>query len=100
MKKIMSLVFACMVLVGMVGCGKVLGELRADGDAVIDTTTGAVTQTVTTVGTVAKKLVSIGFAVYDLVKKAGEDSKDNFNTVKGAVTGGMSGATAPSAPTK
>lgn len=34
-----------------------------------------------------KKVLSMGFAVYDIVKKVVEDGKDNVITVKDIVTG-------------
>ena len=68
----------------MVGCGKTLTELRTNGDAVVDNATGFVSQTLNTVGAVVKKLIGVGFAVYDMGKKVVDDTKDNVGMVTGA----------------
>ena len=87
MKKVVSLMCMMMFVVSMVGCGKTLMELRTNGDAVVDNGTAFVNQTVGTVGTIVKKLIGVGFAVYDIGKKMIEDGKDNIGTVTGGVVG-------------
>ena len=74
--KVIHVMVAMVLLVGSVGCGKTLGELRADGGAIADN--GA---------SIAKKVFDAGIAVYDIVKKVVEDVKDNAVTVKDTVTG-------------
>jgi hypothetical protein len=69
------------VLVGVlmlatVGCGKTISELRTDGDVIVDNG-----------GTFLKKVFDAGVAVYDIVKKVVEDTKDNVITVKETVVG-------------
>jgi hypothetical protein len=63
------------------GCGKTISELRADGGAIVDNG-----------GSIIKKVLDAGVAVYDLGKKLIEDSQDNVHAVKDVV--------APTEPTK
>lgn len=74
--KVIHVTVAMMLLVGSVGCGKTLAELRTDGGAVVDTGSSIV-----------KKAIDAGIAVYDIVKKVVEDTKDNVVTVKDTVIG-------------
>lgn len=87
MKVFSSMMLSIVLIVGMVGCGKTLTELRTDGDAVVDNGTSFINQTINTVGTIVKKLVGVGFAVYDIGKKMVEDTTDNVGTVTGGVVG-------------
>jgi len=74
-------------LLALVGCGKTVTALKTNGDAAVDNTTVAVTQTVGIVSGVVKKLIGIGTAVYEIGTKALEDLKDNAVTTKDAVVG-------------
>jgi len=94
MKSFVSIVLVVGML-SVVGCGKTLAELRSDGDAIVDNGTQAVNGIIGTVSTVLKKLISAGVAVYDVVKKAGEDIEDDVIIVKDTVTGS---STTPPAP--
>ena len=86
--KVLSTIILSVVLVGgMVGCGKTLTELRTNGDAVVDNATGAASGILSTVGMIVKKLIGVGFAVYDIGKKVVEDTTDNVGTVTGGVVG-------------
>jgi len=58
----------------LTGCGKTKGELRADGYAVVDNG-----------GSIFKKAIDTVVAVYDIVEKVIEDTKDNVNAVKDVV---------------
>ena len=88
MMKAFSMIVLSVVLVGgLVGCGKTLTELRTNGDAVVDNATGFASQTLGTVGTIVKKLIGAGFAVYDMGKKMVDDTQDNVGTVVNTVTG-------------
>jgi len=94
--KVFSTIILSVVLVGgLVGCSKTLTELRTNGDAVVDNATGFASQTISTVGAIVKKLIGVGFAVYDMGKKVVEDTKDNVVTVKDVVTGASTTPTAP-----
>jgi hypothetical protein len=96
--KVLSMIVLSVVLVaGVSGCGKTLGELRTDGDAIVDNGAKVVTETVSMVGTIVKKLLGVGIAVYDIGKKMIEDIKDNGETVINTVTGASE---TPEAPTK
>lgn len=95
MKVLGTLVLAVIMVTGLVGCSKTLTELRANGDAVIDTGVNTGVGILTTVGEVAKKLVSVGFAAYDVVKSIVADSKDNVGTVVNTVTGADQTPVAP-----
>lgn len=83
---VMLAICAVVLMTGLTGCGKTLGELRADKDAIVDNG-----------GSMVKKALDAVLAIYDIGKKAVEDTKDNFVVVKDTVTGAP--ATAP-APTK
>ena len=86
--KVLSMIVLSVVLIGGVaGCGKTLTELRTNGDAVVDNATGFASQTLGTVGVIVKKLIGVGFAVYDIGKKVVEDTTDNVGTVTGGVVG-------------
>lgn len=86
--KAFSMIVLSVVLVGsLVGCGKTLAELRTNGDAVVDNATGFAGQTLSTVGTIVKKLLGVGFAVYDIGKKMFDDTTDNVGTVTGGAIG-------------
>lgn len=87
MKLFSTIVLSYFLLVGLVGCGKTLTELRTNGDAVVDNATGAATGIIVTVGTIVKKLIGVGFATYDIGKKMVEDTKDNAGTITGGVIG-------------
>jgi len=94
--KVFSTVVLLVVLAGgMVGCGKTLTELRTNGDAVVDNSTALVSEVVREAGTIVKKLLAVGFAVYDIGKKVVEDTKDNVVTVKDTVTGASTTPTTP-----
>lgn len=97
MKVISTVALSVVLVVGLSGCGKTLTELRTDGDAVVDTGVKTGVSVLTAVGEVVKKLVGVGFAVYDIGKKIVEDSKDNVGTVVNTVTGASE---TPAAPTK
>lgn len=87
MKVFSTIVLSVVLVGGMVGCGKTLTELRTDGDAVVDNATGFASQTLSTVGTIVKKIISTGFAVYDIGKKMVDDTTDNVGIVTGGVVG-------------
>ena len=87
MKVLSMMVLSAVLVGGMVGCGKTLTELRTNGDAVVDNATGAASGILGTVGVIVKKLIGVGFAVYDIGKKAVEDTTDNVGTVTGGVVG-------------
>ena len=77
MMKVFSMIVLSVVLMGgMVGCGKTVTELRANGEAIVDNG-----------GSLIKKIMDAGVAVYDIVKKVLEDGKDNVNIVKDIVVG-------------
>ena len=76
MKAGMLILASVLMVGGMVGCGKTVSEIRADGGAIVDNG-----------GSLIKKVMDAGVAVYDIVKKVVEDSKDNVVTVKDIVTG-------------
>ena len=97
MKAFSMIVLSVVLVSSLVGCTKTLTELRTDGDAVVDTGVNTGVGILTTVGEIVKKLVGVGFAVYDLGKKVVEDSKDNVGTVVNTVTGASE---TPAAPTK
>lgn len=59
-----------------VGCGKTISELRTDGGVIVDNGSSFM-----------KKVMDAGVAVYDIVKKVVEDTKDNVITVKETVVG-------------
>jgi len=65
------LLVACLSLAS---CGKTITELRTDGGALVDNG-----------GSLIKKVLDAGVAVYDLGKKLVEDGKDNVNAVKNVV---------------
>lgn len=96
MKSFSMILMSVCLVVGLSGCGKTLTELRANGDAVVDTGVNAGVGILTMTGEIVKKLVGVGFAVYDIGKKIVEDSKDNVGTVVNTVTG----ASATPAPSK
>ena len=87
MKVLSMMVLSAVLVGGLVGCGKTLTELRTNGDAVVDNATGFASQTLNTVGVIAKKLIGVGFAVYDIGKKMVEDTTDNVGTVTGGAIG-------------
>lgn len=87
MKALSMIVLSVVLVGGLVGCGKTLTELRTDGDAVIDNSVGFANQTLVEAGMIAKKLIGIGFAVYDIGKKIVEDAKDNVGIVTGGTIG-------------
>jgi len=94
--RIFSIIVLSVVLMsGLVGCGKTLSELRTNGDAVVDNSVGFASQTLSTVGTIVKKILGVGFAVYDIGKKMVEDSKDNVGTIVNTVTGASETPKAP-----
>lgn len=95
MKAAIHTMLAFVMVIGLVGCGKTLGELRTDGDAIIDNGTAAVGQTVGVVSTIIKKVIAAGFAVYDIGKKIVDDSKDNVGTVVSTMTGADQTPAAP-----
>lgn len=96
--KALSMIVLSVVLMGSVaGCSKTLTELRANGDAIVDTGVNTSVSILTTVGEVVKKVVGVGVAVYDMGKKIVEDSKDNIGTVVNTVTGASE---TPASPTK
>ena len=95
MKAGMSILASVLMVGGLTGCGKTLTELRTNGDAVVDNTTGLVSQTLSTAGAIAKKVIGVGFAAYDIGKKVVEDSKDNVGTVVNTVTGASETPKAP-----
>lgn len=74
--KVTHVMMAMMLLVGTVACGKTVSELRANGETVVDNGSSLL-----------KKVVGAGVAVYDIVKKVIEDTKDNVVTIKDTVTG-------------
>ena len=77
MMKVFSMIVLSVVLMGgMVGCGKTVTELRANGEAIVDNG-----------GSLIKKIMDAAVAVYDIVKKVLEDGKDNVNIVKDIVVG-------------
>lgn len=86
---------ALFLVVSVSACGKTLGELRTDGDAIVDNGTAAAGQLLTTVGTIIKKAIGAGFAIYDIGKKVVEDSKDNVGTAVNVVTGADQTPAAP-----
>lgn len=90
-----GIMLACVAVVGLSGCGKVLGELRADSDAVIDNGTAVVSQTVGMVSGILKQVVKMGVAIYDLGKSVVDDTQDNVNTAMNAVTGAGETPAAP-----
>jgi hypothetical protein len=86
--KVAMIVLASVLMVGgLSACGKTLTELRTNGDAVVDNATGFAGQTLSTVGTIVKKIIGVGFAVYDIGKKMIDDTTDNVGTVTGGVIG-------------
>lgn len=87
MKSFISFIGICAFALALTGCGKTLGELRTNGDAMVDNATGAANGILTTVGTIAKKAISAGFAIYDIGKKVVEDTQDNAGTVTGGAIG-------------
>ena len=87
MKVFSTIVLSVVLVGGLVGCGKTLTELRTNGDAVVDNPTGAASGILGTVGTIAKKVIAAGFAVYDLGKKIVDDTTYNVGTVTGGVVG-------------
>jgi hypothetical protein len=87
MKVFSTIVLSVVLVGGMVGCGKTLAELRTNGDAVVDNATGAASGILSTVGTIAKKVIGAGFAIYDIGKKIYDDTTDNVGTVTGGVVG-------------
>lgn len=76
MKAGMLILASVLMVGGLVGCGKTVTELRANGESIVDNG-----------GSLIKKVMDAGVAVYDIVKKVVEDSKDNVVTVKEAVVG-------------
>lgn len=76
MKAGMIVLMSVLMVGGMVGCGKTVTELRANGEAIVDNG-----------GSIIKKAMDAGVAVYDIVKKVIEDTKDNVVTVKEVVVG-------------
>lgn len=76
MKVMLTMMISVMLMGGMVGCGKTVNQLRADGEAIVDNG-----------GSFIKKIFDAGVAVYQIVKSVVEDSKDNVQTIKEAVTG-------------
>lgn len=76
MKSLSVLVLSMVLVGGMIGCKGTVGELRADGGAVVDN--GA---------SLVKKIMDAGVAVYDIVKKVLEDGRDNVVAVKDIITG-------------
>jgi len=97
MKALSMIVLSVVFAAGLSGCGKTLGELRANGDAIVDNSTTFATTTLGAVATIVKKVLGVGIAVYDMGKKIVEDSKDNVGTVVNTVTGASE---TPAAPTK
>lgn len=72
--KVAGVFFAVLCLVGVSGCAKTIGEIKADVQGAVDNSAA-----------IAKKGVDTGFAVYDLIKKLLEDTKDNIDAVKSAL---------------
>ena len=68
-------VILLVAVLSLTGCGKTITELRADGGAIVDNGSSLI-----------KKVLDAGVAVYDIVKKVMEDSKDNVNAVKEVVS--------------
>lgn len=95
MKTVGIIVLAVIMTTGLVGCSKTLNELRANGDAIVDNGATFATETIGTVSTVVKKILSVGIAVYDMGKKVVEDSKDNVGTAVNVVTGADQTPAAP-----
>lgn len=87
MKALSTFIMAIFLVTSLSACGKTFIELRTDGDAIVDNSTAAASQVISTVGTIVKKIISAGFAVYDLGKKMVDDSKDNVGTVVNLATG-------------
>lgn len=87
MKGLSAIVLSVVLVGGMVGCAKTFGELRTDSDVTVDNITTTANQTLSMVGTIVKKLLGVGFAVYDMGKKMVDDSKDNVGIVVNTVTG-------------
>lgn len=69
--KVAGLMLAICLVLGLSGCAKTLGEIKADVNGAVDNSAA-----------IAKKGLDTGFAVYDLVKKLLEDTKDNIDAVK------------------
>jgi hypothetical protein len=76
MKAGMIVLASVLMVGGLSGCGKTVTELRANGEAIVDNG-----------GSLIKKVLDGAVAVYDVVKKVVEDTKDNVVTVKEVVTG-------------
>jgi hypothetical protein len=95
MKAFSTIVLSVILVGSLAGCGKTLGELRTNGDAIVDNGEKFVNETVSTVGTIVKKLLGVGIAVYDIGKKMVEDVKDNGSTVINTVTGADNTPAAP-----
>lgn len=87
MKAGMIVLASVLLMAGLSGCGKTLTELRTNGDAVVDNGASFVNQTIQVGAGFVKKLLGVGFAVYDIGKKVVEDSKDNVGTVVNTVIG-------------
>lgn len=87
MKVFSAIVLSIVLMGGMVGCGKTLVELRNDGDAIVDNAVNSGGGVLSTVGVIVKKVIGVGFAIYDLGKKMVEDTTDNVGTVTGGLVG-------------
>jgi hypothetical protein len=86
MKKLSMVVLAVVLMGGISGCGKTVAELRASTDSIVDNGEQAIVTGVGIASGLIKKAVSLVPAVYEVGKKAVEDSKDNVNTVVNAVS--------------
>jgi hypothetical protein len=86
MKKLSMVVLAVVLMGGISGCGKTVAELRASTDSIVDNGEQAIVTGVGIASGLIKKAVSLVSAVYEVGKKAVEDSKDNVNTVVNAVS--------------
>lgn len=77
---------SCVVFIGgLSGCGKTLNELRTNADSVVDNGEQAVVTGTGIISGLIKKAIGIVNAVYTVGTKVVEDSKDNVNSVTGAV---------------
>jgi hypothetical protein len=72
---VVGAVLSAVAALSLTGCPRFIGELRADGGALVDNG-----------GSIIKKVLDAGVAVYDLGKKLVDDTKDNVNAVKDVVS--------------
>lgn len=86
MKRLMMMLMVIVMMGGMYGCGKTLAELRTDGDAIVDNAEEVAHRGTGLVGTIVKKAIAIGGAIFDIGKKVVEDSKDNVNVITNQAT--------------